>query len=90
MGTFHQNKHELHGITCVIDTDGAEVYVGRVDDLDDDKVILHDVDVHREGDGGKTKEEYVEKAAQLGVFKKHDRLVVPQARVTSIRRLGDL
>lgn len=90
MGTFHQGKHELHGITCVLDTEGPEIYVGRVDDLDEDKVILHDVDVHRDGDDGKSKEEYLERAARLGVFKKHDRLVVPRSRVTSIRRLGDV
>lgn len=90
MGTFHQGKHELHGITCVVDTAGPEVYVGRIDDLDDQKVILQDVDVHREGEGGRTKQEYLERAARLGVFKKHDRLVLPRNRVASIRRLGDL
>lgn len=90
MGTFHQGKHELHGITCVVDTDGPEIYVGRVDDLDDRKVILQDVDVHREGEDGKSKEEYLQQAARFGVFKKHDRLVVPSGRVASIQRLGDL
>ena len=89
MGTFHQNKSELHGITVVVDTDGPEIYVGRCDDMDDDKVILLDVDVHRDGEGGKSKQEYVQKAAQLGTWKKHDHLVIDRARVTSVRRLGD-
>ncbi len=90
MGTFHQDKSELHGITVVVDTDGPEIFVGRCDDMDGEKVILLDVDVHRDGDGGRSKEEYVLKAARLGIWKKHDRLVIDRARVTSLRRLGDV
>ena len=90
MGTFHQNKSELHGITVVVDTAGPEIFVGRCDDMDDEKVILLDVDVHRDGDGGRSKEDYVRQAAQFGVWKKHDHLVVDRARVTSVRRLGEI
>ncbi len=90
MGTFHQGKSELHGITVVVDTIGPEILVGRCDDMDDEKVILLDVDVHQEGDGRKSKEEYVQRAALHGVFKKHSRVVVARDRVTSVRRLGEL
>ncbi len=90
MGTFHQDKSELHGITVVVDTDGEEIFVGRCDDMDAERVFLLDVDVHRDGEGGKSKAEYVQKAAQLGIWKKHDRLVIDRARVTSVRRLGDV
>ncbi len=90
MGTFHQNKSELHGITVVVDTDGPEIFVGRCDDMDAEKVILLDVDVHRDGDGGRSKEEYVQTAAKFGVWKKHDHLVVDRKRVTSVRRLGEI
>ncbi|HEX9733830.1 MAG TPA: hypothetical protein VGG06_17805 [Thermoanaerobaculia bacterium] len=90
MGTFHQNKSELHGITVVVDTAGPEIYVGRCDDMDEERVILLDADVHRDGDGGRSKDAYVERAARLGVWKKHDRLVLDRRQVTSVRRLGDL
>ena len=90
MGTFHHDKHELHGITVVVDTDGPEIFIGRCDDMDAERVFLLDVDFHTDGDGGKSKEEYVKKAAQFGTWKKHDRLVVDRARVTSVRRLGDV
>lgn len=90
MGTFHQNKSELHGITVAVDTDGPEIYVGRCDDMDDERVVLLDVDVHRDGDGGRSKDEYLERAARFGVWKKHDRLVLERRRVTSVRRLGEL
>ena len=89
MGTFHQGKSELHGITVVVDTDGPEVFVGRCDDEDDRGIFLDDVDVHCDGEGGRSKEDYVKRAAQLGVWKKYDHLLVPKDRVVSIRRLGE-
>lgn len=90
MGTFHPDKNELHGITVVVDTVGEEIYVGRCDDMDEDSLILLDADVHREGAGGRSKQEYVEQAARLGIWKKYDRLLIPRAVVASIRRLGDI
>ncbi len=90
MGTFHHDKHALHGITVVVDTDGPEVYVGRCDDLDDERLILLDADVHRDGEDGRSNQQYLERAAQLGVWARHRRLVLPRARVTSVRPLGEL
>ncbi len=90
MGTFHSNKHQLHGITVVVDTDGPEVFVGRCDDMDDSQVILLDVDVHKDGDDGRSKADYLAGAALYGVFKKHQRLVVDRRRVTAVRRLSEI
>lgn len=90
MGTFHQNKSELHGITVVVDTEGPEVFVGRCDDENDEVVILLDADVHRDGDDGRSKHEYLARAAQFGVWKKHDRLVIPREQVADLRPLGEL
>ena len=90
MGTFHQDKSELHGITVVVDTSGSGVYVGRCEDMDERQVILLDADVHKDDDTNQSKQEWIERAAQFGVWKKFDRLVIPRAEVTSVRRLGDL
>ena len=90
MGTFHQDKSELHGITVVVDTSGDAVYVGRCDDMDQTQVILLDADVHRSDGGDVSKQEWIERAAQFGVWKKFDRLVIPRSEVTSIRPLGDI
>mgnify|MGYP007059430074 CR=1 FL=1 len=86
----HQDRHELHGITLVVDTDGPEIFIGRCDDITDSEVILLDVDEHRDGDGGRSKEEYVTRAAQLGAWVRHQVVTLPRSRVASIRRLGDL
>jgi len=88
--TFHHDKHDLHGITVVVDTHGPQVWVGRCDDIDDAGVILLDADVHADGDGGRSKQDYVQQAAAYGVWKKHERVVVPQSEVASIVRLGDV
>jgi hypothetical protein len=90
MGTFHQGKSELHGITVAVDTHGPEVFVGRCDDMDDRGIVLDDVDVHREGEGGRSKAEYLKRAAMVGVWKKHDRLFIPRDKIASVRPLGEL
>ena len=90
MGTFHQGKGELHGITVVVDTDGPEVFVGRCDEVTPEGVVLLDADLHRAEDGQPTKEEWVRRAARFGVWARHRHLVVPRARVASIRRLGEV
>jgi len=90
MGTFHDGKHELHGITVVVDTPGAEVYIGRCDDIDDRGIVLLDVDVHRDGDGGWTKMDWVRQAARVGVWVRHRRVVVPLAEIESVKPLGQI
>ena len=90
MGTFHQGKGELHGITVVVDTHGSHLFVGRCDTVTDEGVILLDVDVHDESQNGVTKDEYVAKAAKVGTWKKYERVVVPSDDVASIRRLCDI
>ena len=90
MGTFHHDKSELHGITVVVDTHGPKVLVGRCDDMDDEHVVLLDVDIHEDGQNGRSKAQYIERAAKFGVWKKHDRLVIPRAEVASVRRLGEV
>lgn len=94
MGTFHDDKGPLHGITVYAQT-ADTVYVGRCDTLDEQRLVLHDADVHFEGpDGigedGRTNAQYLQHAARLGIWKKHDLLVVPAAELGPVRPLGDL
>ena len=90
MGTFHQGKGPLHGITVVVDTVGPEVYVGRCEEVVPAGVVLLDADVHRDGEGGRSKAQWLARAARFGVWKKLDRVLVPQGKVASVRRLGEL
>ena len=88
MGTFHDDKGELHGITVVVDTGGPAVWVGRCDTIDDVEIVLLDADRH-EGDDA-SKQAYLEKAAKFGVWKRHERVAIPLAEATSVSRLGEL
>ena len=89
MGTFHDDKGDLHGITVVAEA-GDTVYVGRCDTIDAAEVILLDCDLHREGEDDKTNAEWLQRAARFGVWKKHDRLALPVAGVKTVTPLGDL
>jgi hypothetical protein len=89
MGTFHHDKGDLHGITVVVDTAGPRVYVGRCDTMDDDRIVLLDADLHEDGEQGRSKADYVRRAAMVGVWKKLDRVVVPMSEVASVRRLSE-
>ncbi len=90
MGTFHDGKGELHGITVVVDTHGSQVYVGRCWELNDERIVLVDVDEHEEGRDGRSKQEFVRRAAQVGVWKKHDQVVLPLSQVAAVTRLGEV
>lgn len=87
---FHEERHELHGMTVVVETEGRKTYIGRCHDMDDDNVTLLDVGEHDEGEDEVTKEQFIEQAARVGIWPKHKHLVVPRAEVASVRRLGDL
>lgn len=89
MGTFHHDKGDLHGITVYAQA-GDTVYVGRCDTLDDERLVLHDADIHVEGQDGRTVDQYLQRAARFGVWKKHDLLVVPARELGPVRPLGDL
>jgi hypothetical protein len=90
MGTFHSDKGELHGITVVVETTGPRVYVGRCDEETPEGILLLDADHHDDGEGGRSREEYLRRAARFGVFKKHDHVLVPKAEIARVRRLGSL
>ena len=93
MGTFHENTHELHGITVVVETTGPEVYIGRCDDIVAQGVILRDADVHREGDSdqaGKSRAAFLDHARRYGAWPNLKRILVPAESVREIRRLGEI
>ena len=93
MGTFHHDKHALHGITVIVETHGPEIFIGRCDDIVAEGVLLRDADVHREGDpaaGGKSRADFLDHARRFGAWPNLSRILVPAANVREIRRLGEI
>ncbi len=88
--TFHPDAGDLHGITCVVDTTGPRILVGRVDTADANGIVLLGADVHEEREGGPTKEEFVRKAAKVGLWPRFDRVHVPSSEIASVRRLSEV
>ena len=87
MGTFHSDKGELHGITVVVLTKGPRVYVGRCDTETPEGIHLLDADHHDDGDGGKSKRDYLTFAKRYGVFKNPDPAHVPPAATARVAPL---
>lgn len=88
MGTFHDTNDPLHGVT-VAALAGQRVYVGRCHERNTDTVVLLDADEHTEGQDGKTNDEYLARAARFGVWKRHERLVLPADEVTALTPLSE-
>jgi hypothetical protein len=51
VGTFHNDRGELHGITVVVETQAGDCLIGRFDLEDDRGLLLRVFDVLRAGDG---------------------------------------
>lgn len=86
--TFHHDRSPLHGITVVVETAGGELWVGRCDDEDEERVILLDADVHRDGEGDVSRDDWLAKVDRFGVWPNHRRVVLPRRAVASLTRLG--
>ncbi len=88
MGTFHDTKDPLHGITVVAHM-GDTVHVGRCHERNETTVVLLDVDTHNEdesgqGPDGRTNAEYLERVAKFGVWIKNERLILPSSQVENM------
>ena len=91
MGTFHQHRGELHGITVAVETASGDYWIGRCDVADARGVLLHDADVHRPSvEEAGTRDAFLKRALQVGVWPRHADVMLPSVEVTSITRLSEL
>lgn len=90
MGTFHQHRGELHGITVVVETTDGRLAVGRCNTADDVAVALWDADLAPADDPPGTRSKWLERAAQFGIWARHPTIVIPRADVVSLRRLTEV
>jgi hypothetical protein len=91
MGTFHNDKGDLHGVTVVVDTKGPTIYIGRCEIyLEDQHILLNESDEHNEMESGKSKEDYLNQAARVGFWKKHPRILIKAEDIASVKKLSDL
>ena len=82
--------HEApHGINLVVETDRNVLYIGRFDETNGFTVLMHDVDVHRLGQG-EDAEQYIRNTAKYGVAVNEKDVTFDAARITRVRLLGDI
>jgi hypothetical protein len=85
---LHTDRHELHGITVVLDTVGAATYVGRFDSQDAQGIHLLDVGVFDPAQG--SREEYLRRSVKFGIRVDRPELTVAASEVVSVSPLGQL
>ena len=85
---LHTDRHELHGVTVVLDTRGDATYIGRFDSQDEHGVHLFDVGVFDPATG--TREAYLRRSAQFGIRVDRPDLTVATSDVARVIPLGQL
>jgi hypothetical protein len=85
---LHHDRHELHGITVVVETNGGTTYVARFDLQDERGVHLINVAQHTPA-SGQSLDEFLARTRKFGVKAERKHLVVPAAEIRQIRRLAD-
>jgi len=85
---FHTDRHELHGVTVVLDTRDAGTYIGRFDSQDVDGVHLLNVGVFDPTQG--TRDDYLRRSVKFGIRVDRPALTVAPGEVARITPLGEL
>lgn len=86
---LHSERHELHGITVVVETTGEMTYVARFDLQDERGVHLINVAQHTPS-SGQPLDEFLARTRKFGVKAERKHLVVPASDITRIRRLSEM
>ena len=86
----HVERHALHGITVVLETTGAETYVGRLDTADERGVYLKEVAIHDATRSPVAKIEFLRETKKYGVRREVADLLIERSRVVAITPLGEL
>ena len=80
----------LVGKTVVVDTDSRFVYLGRLDRVELEFVVMKDVDVHDRRESPSTKEQYIMDTKKFGVKANRKEVSVRKSLVVSVSKLDDV
>lgn len=85
---LHSDRHELHGVTVVLDTRSAGTYVGRFDSQDEQGVHLFAVGVFDPAQG--SRDDYLRRSVKFGIRVDRPELTIESAEVERITPLGQI
>jgi len=80
----------LVGKDVVVDTRSPWVYIGRLETVEADSLLLHDVDVHDSGETPTPKERYVLDSCQSGIKANRRSVYVNLEYVVSVSPLDEV
>ncbi len=78
------------GKKVVIDTDSPNIYLGVIESVNENSVVLVSVDVHDSKDTISTKDVYIMDTAQHGVRDNRKKVHLCLSRIVSISELDDI
>lgn len=80
----------LVGCTVVIDVEALFVYIGRLEGLESQYLVLADADVHDLRDTSTTRELYILETRQHGIRANRSRVLIRRDQVLSLSDLDDV
>lgn len=80
----------LVGKIVVVDTDSRFVYLGTLDRVETEFIVMKDVDAHDRRESPSTKEQYIMDTKKFGVKANRREVSVRKALVISISKLDDV
>ena len=80
----------LLGQVVVVDTDSMFVYLGKLDRVEDQFLVMTEVDAHDRRESPSTKEQYIMDAKKFGVRPNRKEVKVRKEMVVSVSRLEDV
>jgi hypothetical protein len=78
------------GKVVVVDTDSMFVYLGTLDRVEDQFVVLKDVDAHDRRESPSTKEQYIMDTKKFGVKPNRREVKVRKELIVSVSLLDDI
>ena len=85
-----ETLNELVGQEVVLDAASMYVYLGKVESIDGQFVVLTDADVHDLRDSNTTRERYVIEARMHGIRPNRQRAIVDLRQIVSASVLTDV
>jgi small nuclear ribonucleoprotein (snRNP)-like protein len=85
-----ETLHALIGKEVVVDTRSPWVYIGRLESVQADSLLLRDVDVHDSGETSTPKERYVLDSSTSGIKANRRSVYVNLKYVVSVSLLADV
>jgi small nuclear ribonucleoprotein (snRNP)-like protein len=81
---------EFVGQEVVVDTDTPNLYLGKLQSVDQTAIELTEVDVHDSETTTTPRDLYIINTAKYGIKRNRERVLVRMARVVSISRLSEV